>query len=72
MISAALVFLRDKARTGESLLWSSVSFSVAQSLTIQIRVSNVHIVNALIREAGGHLLSFLFNFKNQGKKAFDA
>jgi len=34
-------------------------------------VTDVHIVNALISKAGCHLLSFLFNFENQGKKTFN-
>lgn len=35
-------------------------------------MTDVHIVDALIRETGRHLLSFLFNIQDEGKKAFNA
>lgn len=69
MTSAALVLRFDRARTGgeigESSCWGW------RRLTVEIGVTDVHVVDALGRETRCDLLALLFDIEDQRQKTFD-
>lgn len=73
MISAALEFRFDSARTFQDKrrCISETETKVETFLTIQVRMSNVHVVDALARETGRDLLALLFDFEDKREKTFD-
>ena len=42
-----------------------------QGLTVKIRMADVHVVHALIRETGSDLLAFLLHLEAQWEESFD-
>lgn len=68
MISAAFELRFDNASTGDEACLSA-TFTCSRLLkarTVQIGVSDMHVVDTLAGETGRDLLAFLFQVENEG------
>lgn len=64
MISAALELRFDRAIT-------AVRRDVEEELTVEVVVSDVHVIDPLVGEARGHLDVLLLHLQHEGEETFD-